>query len=210
MTKNTESLEDQSVGDLRERAKAAGIAGAGKLPKDELVKALRGTEGKAGMKAASGSQKSADAVTLLKEDHKKVKALFKKALEKESGDASLAGLAKEIIAELELHTAVEEKLLYPALKAKAVAKDDDDAKDEVLEAYVEHDSVKELIAKIKASSPRDESYKALVQVMSEQVDHHVEEEESEMFKQAKKLLGQSGLEELGQQITAMKAAAKSS
>jgi hypothetical protein len=64
--------------------------------------------------------------------------------------------------------------------------------------------VKKLIAQIKASKPSDESYKALIQVMSEQIEHHVEEEETEMFKDAKKALGTEQLEILGQQILEMK------
>jgi len=65
--------------------------------------------------------------------------------------------------------------------------------------------VKELISKIRSSSPSDESYKAMLQVMSEQVDHHVEEEEGEMFEQARQLLEPQTLQSLGRKMAELKA-----
>ncbi len=197
-------LSGMTATDLREKAKEEGLTGVSHMRKDELVNALEHESGDSNGAAAGGE----NAISLLKRDHQNVKALFKKALEKETGDASIEPLAKQIIAELTVHAEAEEKLFYPALKAQAVSQDEDKAKDGVLEAYVEHASVKELIAKIQKSSARDESYKAMVQVMSEQVEHHVEEEEGEMFKQAQKLLGTAELEKLGGQIAQMKAGAK--
>jgi len=114
-------------------------------------------------------------------------------------------LAERIITELEAHTQAEEQLFYPALKARAIERDDDEAKEGVVEAYVEHGSVKELISKIRSSSPSDESYKAMLQVMSEQVDHHVEEEEGEMFEQARQLLEPQTLQSLGRKMAELKA-----
>ena len=144
-----------------------------------------------------------DATALLKADHDKVKALFKEA--NELGDRAFAARAKlfqEIDRELELHTQVEEQIFYPALKAKTKAATPE--RDEVLEAYEEHAGAKELIGKIERTDPKDETYKAKVQVLSEMVIHHAEEEESEMFKQARKLLSKGELEALGDEIAAFK------
>ena len=195
--KTQPNLEDETVAELRAQAKDAGISGSSHMRKDELISELE-------HKDTNGAARKTDAVALLKKDHANVKALFKKALAKEDGDTSLADIANQIITELELHTEAEEKLFYPALKQKALSKKNDDAKDGVLEAYVEHDSVKKLIKQIQSSKPSDESYKALIQVMSEQVEHHVEEEETEMFKQAKALLSQDEIDELGGRILEMK------
>lgn len=148
----------------------------------------------------------ADAITLLKADHKKVKALFKEA--NELGDRAHAARKKlydQIDRELTLHTQVEEKIFYPAFKAKTKADTDD--RDDILEAYEEHAGAKGLMAKIEALDPSDETYKAKIQVLSEMVNHHVEEEETELFKEARKLLTEAELVSLGEQIAAMKAAA---
>ncbi len=205
MAKQTDQLDELRVSELREKAKEAGVAGTSHMRKDDLIHALDEGQAKA---SPRGAGRADDAIALLIADHENVKALFKEALDKESGDADLESLAKTIIGELKRHTEAEEKIFYPALKKKAIDADEDEAKDEVLEAYVEHASVKDLIAKIEASTAADESYKAMIQVMSEQVDHHVEEEESEMFKQARELLGSDELLELGQQIAALKESAK--
>jgi hypothetical protein len=216
MANKTTDLDELSVAELREQAKDAGVTSTSHMRKDELIEALSSGKGARDEKAAkrtprtrtNGDAASDDAIDILIADHRRVKSLFEEALDKEDGDAALADLAKQIIAELELHTRVEETIFYPALKEQAVSDDDDDAKDEVLEAYVEHGSVKELIAKIQKLEPDDESYKAILQVMSEQVEHHVEEEEHEMFDQAHELLGDERLAELGRRIAEAKAGAK--
>ncbi len=150
-----------------------------------------------------------DAISLLKADHKKVKELFKQA--DDLGDASYAARAKlfkEIDAELSLHAKVEEAIFYPALKAKTKARSE--PRDEVLEAYEEHAAAKDLLAKLEATDPKDETYKAKVQVLSEMIAHHVKEEEGEMFKTARKLLSEAELVALGEQIAQMKEAAHAS
>ena len=143
-------------------------------------------------------KKTKDAVALLKADHRIVEELFEK-YEKASGDGSKQKLAERICLELSVHAKIEEEIFYPACEGKV---------DEELlkEAYVEHDGAKILIAEIEAGSPSDEYYDAKVKVLSEQVEHHVKEEEQRiegMFAQARK----AGLDmdALGEQMAARKA-----
>jgi hypothetical protein len=122
-----------------------------------------------------------DAVSLLTADHRKVEGLFEQ-FEKASGADRKRRLAQEICTELTIHTIVEEEIFYPACKGEI----EDDT---VFEAFVEHDGTKMLIAEIEAGSPDDQFYDAKVTVLSEEIKHHVREEEKRgegMFAQAKK------------------------
>jgi Hemerythrin HHE cation binding domain len=122
-----------------------------------------------------------DAIALLKADHRKVEALFEQ-YEKASGGASKRKLAQQICLELKIHTMIEEEIFYPAFRGKI----DDDLLDE---AYVEHDGAKVLVNDIAAGAPDDDFYDAKVMVLSEEIKHHVHEEEmpSEgMFAQCRK------------------------
>jgi hemerythrin superfamily protein len=145
------------------------------------------------------TQDTPDAIALLKADHRKVEELFAAFESAKSSDRKKT-LAQEICLELTVHTKIEEEIFYPACKG---------AVEESLleEAYVEHDSAKVLIAEIEGGSPGDEFYDAKVKVLSEAIEHHVEEEEKRaegMFAQAKK----AGLDmvALGQQMMAEKKA----
>jgi len=122
-----------------------------------------------------------DAIALLKADHRKVEDLFEQ-FEKASGEGRKQKIALEICLELTVHAQIEEEIFYPACTGKI----DEDL---VKEAYVEHDGAKVLIAEIEAGAPSDEFYDAKVKVLSEQIEHHVEEEEKRgegIFAQAKK------------------------
>ena len=124
--------------------------------------------------------KSLDAVALLKADHQKVAGLFEK-FKSAKGDEKKKALADEICLELTVHTKIEEDIFYPACKGKI----EDDLWHE---AYVEHDGAKVMIAEIEAGKPGDEFYDAKMKVLSEQIKHHVKEEERRaegMFAQAK-------------------------
>jgi hemerythrin superfamily protein len=144
-----------------------------------------------------------DAIALLKADHRQVKALFKEAAELGDGaHVSRAKLFAQIDAALTLHTQVEEEIFYPAVKAKTRANSDE--RDEVLEAYEEHACAKDVIAKLEQLDPKDETYRAKLTVLNELIDHHVKEEETSFFPQARELLGDDRLAELGEQIEAMK------
>jgi hemerythrin superfamily protein len=145
-----------------------------------------------------------DAIRLLKKDHREVEALFKEAEELgDSANASREKLFTRIAAALEEHTKAEEELFYPAVKA--AAKRDKEAREEVLEAYEEHDNVKAMIAKLRATDRGDETYKAKLQVLHELVQHHVKEEEKQFFPEAKELLGEQELSAIGERIEAFKA-----
>ena len=141
--------------------------------------------------------KSQDAIALLKEDHRKVEELFEQ-FEKASGDGRKEKLALEICKELTIHTIIEEEIFYPALEGKA---DEDLLK----ESFVEHDAAKVLIAEIEAGGPSDEFYDAKVKVLSEEIEHHVEEEEKPkegLFAQARE--ADVDLAELGERMASRK------
>jgi hypothetical protein len=111
----------------------------------------------------------ADAIALLKADHRKVEGLFAK-FKAAKGAEKKQRLVSEICAELTIHTIIEEEIFYPACRGGV-------EEDMVEEAYVEHDGAKVLIAELEAGSPSGEFYDAKVTVLSEQIKHHVTEEE---------------------------------
>lgn len=139
-----------------------------------------------------------DAVDLLIQDHANVKALFEQY--EALGDRALSSkkkIAIKICTELTKHATAEEELFYPAVRDAAA-----DSDDLVDEAVVEHASAKELIAQILAMDADEDLYDAKIKVLSEQIEHHVGEEEGEMFPKARK----SGLDlqALGAAIQARK------
>lgn len=142
----------------------------------------------------TSSSRADDAVNLLMRDHKEVKALFKqydKLANAEAPASERAAMAAEICSKLTVHATVEEELFYPA--ARELLGDDEDLVDE---ATVEHASAKDLIAQIENASPDDPLYDAKVKVLAEYIDHHVKEEEGEMFPKVRKTrldLGTLGL-----------------
>lgn len=122
--------------------------------------------------------KKEDAITMLKADHRKVEDLFEKY---EKSRSKKADLAKQICMELTIHTILEEEIFYPACREAGVEEDMMD------EAHVEHDGAKMLIAELEEGSPDDDFYDAKVKVLSEEIKHHVKEEEQRdgVFAQAK-------------------------
>ena len=128
-------------------------------------------------------EKPQGAVAMLIADHKAVKALFAKfaALQSKRGsDKAKTEIVAAICSALTVHAQLEEELFYPAVRA---AIDADDLMDE---AQVEHASAKELIAQLSGMDPDDDLYDAKVTVLGEQIEHHVREEEGEMFPKAKR------------------------
>jgi len=136
-----------------------------------------------------------DAIALLKADHRKVEELFEKY---ETARGRKADIAKQICMELTIHTMLEEEIFYPACREAGV---DSDMMDE---ANVEHDGAKVLIAELEAGSPDDDFYDAKVKVLSEEIKHHVKEEEKRggVFSGARE--ADLDLEALGEQMAARK------
>ena len=141
--------------------------------------------------------KSQDAIALLKEGHRKVEDLFEQ-FEKARGEGRKEKLARQICLELTVHTEIEEEIFYPACQGTV---DEDLLK----ESFVEHDAAKLLIAEIEANEGADdEFFDSKVKVLSEEIEHHVEEEEKPggVFSQARK--GKMDLDALGEQLAARK------
>jgi hemerythrin superfamily protein len=157
----------------------------------------KSTSSSAGRTSAAAG--STDAIDMLIQDHEEVKAMFEKY--EGLSDRSVASkrkLALEICLALTKHATVEEEIFYPAVRE--AAKDNEDLVDE---AVVEHASAKDLIAQIIGMQPSEDLYDAKVKVLSEQIEHHVEEEEGEMFPKARS--AGLDLEMLGQEMMARKA-----
>ena len=137
-----------------------------------------------------------DAFQLLKADHQKVAQLFDQ-LESADGKAKLQ-VFEQIRTELEIHTLIEETYFYPALEKPK------QTHDLTLEAYEEHDVVKNLLRELSGSRNPTDEWEAQAKVLRENVEHHVEEEENELFPQAEEVLTQDDIEELGDRMAAEK------
>lgn len=137
-----------------------------------------------------------DAIALLKADHRAVEKLFKQY--KKATTAQKRKLAPQICMELVVHTMIEEELFYPACKGEV-------ERDSLEEAYVEHDGAKLMISELQAGSPTDSFYDAKMTVLSEEIKHHVHEEEMRggLFAQARS--GGVDVVELGQRMAKRKA-----
>ena len=138
-----------------------------------------------------------DAIALLKADHRKVEELFEK-FQSAKGSERKAALAKQICTELMIHATIEEEIFYPACK-------DAVEEDQMNQAYVEHDGAKVMIAELLGSGPDQQFYDAKMTVLSEEIKHHVKEEERRgegVFAQAR----EAGLdmEALGERMAARK------
>ena len=141
-----------------------------------------------------------DALTLLKHDHDKVKGMLDK-LDDTTERAEVTrteGLAK-LKQELTVHEAIEEEILYPALIEFAKTKDI------TLEAFEEHHVVDMIMAELEQTPVEDETWAAKLTVMKENLEHHIEEEEDDMFKKARQVMDEAELEELGDRMSARKA-----
>jgi hemerythrin-like domain-containing protein len=134
------------------------------------------------------------ATDLLKKQHREVKGLFKK-MENADNPRVRRQLMNEIARSLEGHTLIEEEIFYPAVRGLETRK----AETMVLEAYEEHHVVKLVLAELPQVNPEDERFEAKMTVLAELIEHHVEEEEKEMFSLAQKL-GRDELAELGEQM----------
>ena len=140
-----------------------------------------------------------DAIALLKQDHDKVKELLTR-LEKttERGAKTREELFATIKGELVVHETIEEEIFYPALKEHPKTKEI------TLEAYEEHHVVDMVMAEIESVPYDDERWGAKFKVMKENIEHHIEEEENEMFKKARQVFDEDELEALGERMSARK------
>lgn len=150
---------------------------------------------KTGRKTARAAAKPADAVKLLKDDHKEVETMFEQYEDLED-DAEKQALADKICLALTVHAQIEEEIFYPATRE---AIEDDDLLDE---AEVEHASAKQLIAEIQGMKAGDRLFDAKVTVLGEYINHHVEEEEGEMFPECRD--SDLDLKSLGAELAARK------
>lgn len=139
-----------------------------------------------------------DALDLLKADHDKVKSLFREfeSLKGNDDDERKSELVDEICYELTVHSMLEEEIFYPVLRS---AIDDDDMMDE---ADVEHAGARELISQLEVMYPGDDHFDATVTVLGEEVAHHIDKEENEMFEAAR--TAGIDLDDLGEQLSARK------
>jgi hemerythrin-like domain-containing protein len=147
---------------------------------------------------ATRKTQNPDAIALLKEDHKKVKALLS-SLEKtteKSADRRVK-LLQQIEAEVKVHATVEEEIFYPAFRDAARKKDDRELYQEALE---EHHVVDLVMPEVKECDPAGEVFAAKVKVLKELIEHHADEEEKEMFPKARKLFDHDELREMGEPL----------
>jgi hypothetical protein len=136
-----------------------------------------------------------DAVELLKADHRKVKKLLSEGDDTtERAVKTREELFNKIKTEMEVHEAIEEEIFYPALV------DHEKAREVVLEGYEEHHLVDEIIGEMEPLDYEDEQWTAKFTVMKENIEHHIEEEEGDMFKKARQILSDDELEELGRRM----------
>lgn len=140
-----------------------------------------------------------DALALLKADHDKVKSLFREFDDlrgSDDEDERKGELVDEICYELTVHTMIEDEIFYPVLRSVI---DDDDLMDE---ADVEHAGTRELISQLEVMYPGDDHYDATVTVLGEEIAHHIEKEETDMFDAARR--AGLDLDDLGEQLAARK------
>lgn len=145
-----------------------------------------------------------NAFTLLKDDHKKVAGILEKIeATTERATKGREELFAQLKNELDVHTRIEETVLYPALEEY------EETRDIALEAYEEHAIVKQLLTELESSRKDDETWTAKFTVLKENIEHHVEEEEGEMFEKARKVLSEDDISTLGERLQEAKQVEKS-
>jgi hemerythrin superfamily protein len=148
--------------------------------------------------------KQQDAIALLKADHKTVKGLFAEADElSDRATTQLKRVGDQICQELAVHAEVEETIFYPAVKERA-QRGRKEEREIVLESYEEHALVKKLVADLEAIDAADESYRAKLTVLREMVEHHVKEEERELFPGVRDMMDEDELMALGAKMAQLK------
>src|SRR4030088_1154588 len=144
---------------------------------------------------------STDAIVILKEDHKRIRRLFKEFEQAGKGAKVAKGkIVDQILEELTVHTYLENEVMYPSVRKALPALEDD-----VLESYEEHHVADVLCLELAALSPDDERFDAKTTVLIESVTHHIEEEEQDWFPKVRAGLGRKQLQELGAKLEAARA-----
>jgi hemerythrin-like domain-containing protein len=144
-----------------------------------------------------------NAIDLLKEDHDRIKPLLSELKETtDRAEKTRGDLFSRIKQELTIHEIIEEEIFYPALKEHPKAKEI------VLEGYEEHDVVSRLMGELDGMEATDERFGPKAKVMAENIEHHIEEEEGEMFKKARQVFDADELTELGDRMAQRKETAK--
>jgi len=145
-----------------------------------------------------------DAIALLKEDHKELKKLMSQLDDTtERAVKTRQQLLDKMKTELTIHERIEEEVLYPALR------EHEKAKDIVLEAYAEHHAVDMLVEELHSVPFEDENWAAKFTVIKENIEHHIEEEEGELFKKARQIFDEQELRDLGDRMALLKEQKKS-
>jgi hypothetical protein len=159
----------------------------------------RSTRGRTTTARSTGRQtnkSSKDAIALLTQDHEKVRKLFKR-FESSAERGGGEDILKQIEMELKIHTQIEEEIFYPAFKEAVQG-----TKDEHLyfEALEEHHVVDMVLPEVKGSEEGSDEFAAKGKVLRDVVEHHAEEEETQMFPKARRAMGMAQLREIGQRL----------
>jgi hemerythrin superfamily protein len=142
---------------------------------------------------------STDAITLLKQDHKDVKSLFREFQKKEQSQTRKGQLVQKMIELLTMHTYIENECMYPEVRALLP-----DLEDDILESYEEHHVADVLLIELAGLRPGEERFEAKTTVLIESVSHHIEEEESDWFPKVRSGLTRAQLQDLGARMLKMK------
>jgi len=144
-----------------------------------------------------------DAIRLLTDDHDALKKLLDEIkVTTDRAEKTRGELFSRIKMELTVHEVIEEEIFYPALKEHPRAKEI------VLEGYEEHHVVDEIMSELEGLDPTDESFGPKAKVMAENIEHHIEEEEGEMFKHARQVFDPDELAQLGERMAQRKKSAR--
>ncbi len=166
-----------------------------------ISKIVHVVTGRSDAREEEPAARAEDPVRMLKQDHRQVEALFEQ-YEKagDGGQATRKEIVDQISRELEIHAQLEERVFYQAFKSVS----SEDPKKVVRESFEEHKIVKTLIAELALLQPGDEQFDAKVTVLKESVEHHVEEEEDELFPAAEKLLDDDTMSAVARRMRELK------
>src|SRR5436853_1683649 len=137
-------------------------------------------------------------IEMLTQDHQEASAMMDRIESANAGDPSVMMTFNQLKEALTLHAEIEEQIFYPALR------NNDETADQIEESFEEHQEVKDLLAEMSGLQGGNDEFMSMMSDLRDAVEHHVEEEENELFPQAQQILGDSRLQEMGQQMMQMK------